>query len=230
MQTKSVHPIAGYPEEARIAYVSLLGELCYIDHQFDDSERKIFEDQLENLEISDAGRAKVYAAIFDLGDSCRDSILEDIKNLNSSDLRYTLVADLFIMALANDFISAEEQDYIFKIGRELDISEEKINTIKAVQFSLWQIKNTPDQSENITNLAKECAASLAGAGVPIAAIAASGSVFGLGAAGITSGLAALGALVGGGMLAGTVLVVPAIAAGSVWGVKKLADLMLPTEK
>ena len=60
-------------------------------------------------------------------------------------------------------------------------------------------------------------------------MAASVSVFGLSAAGMTSGLAALGALVGGGMLAGTVLVVPAIAAGSIWGVKKLVDLVVKSD-
>ena len=61
--------------------------------------------------------------------------------------------------------------------------------------------------------------------MPVAAIATSGSVFGLGAAGLSSGLATLGAMVGGGMLAGTVLVVPAIAAGSIWGVKALFDIV-----
>jgi 4-aminobutyrate aminotransferase-like enzyme len=62
-------------------------------------------------------------------------------------------------------------------------------------------------------------------GVPIGAIAASGSVFGLSAAGITSGLATLGALVGGGMLVGAVIVVPAIALGTAYGVKKLFDVV-----
>jgi hypothetical protein len=35
----------------------------------------------------------------------------------------------------------------------------------------------------------------------------------------------LGGLIGGGMLAGTVLVIPALAVGSAWGVKKLVDLV-----
>jgi hypothetical protein len=42
---------------------------------------------------------------------------------------------------------------------------------------------------------------------------------------MTSGLAALGAFVGGGMLAGAVMVVPAIAVGSIYGVKKLFDVV-----
>lgn len=42
---------------------------------------------------------------------------------------------------------------------------------------------------------------------------------------MTSGLATLGALVGGGMLAGTVIVVPALALGTAYGVKKLFDVV-----
>lgn len=225
MTEQPVHPILSYPEEARIAYVSLLGELCYVDRQFDEHERKLLEQQMVQLDISDQGKARVYAAVYDLRDSHREAIIKGIKVLSDSDLRFTLIADLFLIALANGYISVEEQEYVFELGRKLDIQDEQIKAIKQVQFSLWQIRNTPSDSDSFNKLVKECASSLAGVGVPIAAVAASGSVFGLSAAGITSGLAALGALVGGGMLAGTVLVVPAIAVGTVWGAKMLVDLV-----
>jgi uncharacterized tellurite resistance protein B-like protein len=39
MTDKPTHPILAYSEEARIAYVSLLAELCYVDRQFDEHER-----------------------------------------------------------------------------------------------------------------------------------------------------------------------------------------------
>ena len=55
-------------------------------------------------------------------------------------------------------------------------------------------------------------------------------MFGLSAAGITSGLAALGGLVGGGMLLGAVVVVPAIALGAALGVKKLFDVVWKDKK
>ncbi|HJN36463.1 MAG: TerB family tellurite resistance protein [Prochlorococcus sp.] len=226
MTAQPTHPLLDYPEEAQIAYISLLGELAYIDRQFDEHERELLEEKMEQLGISDQGKARVYAAVYDLRDSQREAILTGIKALADSDLRFTLIADLFIMSLSNGYISVEEQEYILKIGRELEIQDEQINAIKQVQLNLWKLRNSPSNSELFKNLIRESASSLAGAGVPIAAVASAGSVFGLSAAGLTSGLAALGALVGGGMLAGTVLVVPAIAAGSMWGVKKLADLVV----
>ncbi|MCP9916322.1 TerB family tellurite resistance protein [Cyanobium sp. ATX 6F1] len=219
------HPLLAHPEEARIAYLSLLAELCFIDRIFDEQERKHLDTELSKLDISDQGKARVYAAVYDLKDSHREAILAGIKALGSSDLRFTLISDLFLMSLANGYISVEEQEHVIRLGRHLELKDDQIQAIKQVQFNLWQIRNTPSDSDSFNNLIKECAASLAGVGVPVAAVAASGSVFGLSAAGITSGLAALGALVGGGMLAGTVLVVPVIAAGSIWGVKVLVDLI-----
>jgi uncharacterized tellurite resistance protein B-like protein len=229
MTAESTHPLYPYPEEVKISYVSLLAELCYVDRNFDDQERKLLDEQLGLLDISDQGKARVYAAVYDLKDSHREAILAGINALANSDLRYTLIADLFLMALANGYISVEELDYVIRLGRQISIQDEQIMAIKQVQFNLWQLRNTPNSSETFNKLIKDCATNLAGVGVPIAAVAASGSVFGLSAAGITSGLAALGALVGGGMLAGTVLVVPAIAAGSIWGVKALVDLVGKTD-
>jgi hypothetical protein len=130
--------------------------------------------------------------------------------------------------LSNGYISVEELEYVEEIGGQLGITKDQVMAIKDVQFHLWQLRSTPSNSDAFKAMLKECASNLAAAGIPIAAVAGSGSVFGLSAAGITSGLAALGGLIGGGMLAGTVLVVPALAVGSAWGVKKLVDLV--TEK
>ena len=120
-------------------------------------------------------------------------------------------------------------EHTFLSGQRLqivqgDITQEQVDAIKSIQEELDRIKDVPSNSERFKRVIKDGAANLAGVGVPIGAIAASGSVFGLSAAGMTSGLAALGALVGGGMLAGAVIVVPAIAVGTAYGVKKLFDV------
>ncbi len=106
----------------------------------------------------------------------------------------------------------------------MGITQEQVDAIKSIQENLDKVKDIPSNSERFKQVIKESAANLAAVGVPITAIAASGSVFGLSATGITSGLAALGALVGGGMLVGAVIVVPAIALGAAYGAKKLFDV------
>ena len=119
----------------------------------------------------------------------------------------------------------EEYQYILGIGEVLGITREQVDAIKSIQENLDKIKDIPSNSERFKQVIKDSASKLAGVGVPIGAIAASGSVFGLGAAGITSGLATLGLLAGGGMLVGAVIVVPAIALGTAYGVKKLFDIV-----
>ena len=130
-----------------------------------------------------------------------------------------------LFSLVDSKFTVEEYQYILGIGEVLGITREQVDAIKSLQENLDKIKDIPSNSERFKQVVNDSAAKLAGVGVPIGAIAASGSVFGLSAAGMASGLAALGALVGGGMLAGAVIVVPAIALGTAYGVKKLFDVV-----
>jgi len=180
---------------------------------------------LAQLKISDAGKAKIYSSVFNLQHEDKLANLEAIQNLGNTELKYTLISDLCLFSLVDSKFTDEEYQYIHGIGKVLGITQEQVDAIKSLQENLYKIKDIPSNSERFKQVIKDSAASLAGVGVPIGAIAASGSVFGLSAAGITSGLAALGALVGGGMLAGAVIVVPAITLGTAYGVKKLFDIV-----
>ena len=190
-----------------------------------DKEKHQLDVLLEQLKISDVGKAKIYSSIFNLQHEDKLANLEAIQNLGNTELKYTLISDLCLFALVDSKFTDEENQYILGIGEILGITQEQVDAIKSIQENLGKIKDIPSNSEKFKRLIKDSAAKLAGVGVPVGAIAASGSVFGLSAAGMTSGLAALGALVGGGMLAGAVIVIPAIAVGSAYGVKKLFDVV-----
>ena len=219
------HPLEEYSENEQIAYLSILSSVCYVDKQFGDKEKHQLDILLELLNISDVGKAKIYSSVFNLQHEDKLANLEAIQILGNTELKYTLISDLCLFSLVDSKFTDEEYQYILGIGEVLGITQEQVDTIKSVQENLDKIKDIPSNSERFKQVIKDSAASLAGVGVPIGAIAASGSVFGLGAAGITSGVATLGALVGGGMLAGAVIVVPAIALGTAYGVKKLFDIV-----
>jgi uncharacterized tellurite resistance protein B-like protein len=218
------HPLEGYPEDEQIAYLSILSAICYADKDFGDEEKHHLDVLLEQLKISDAGKAKIHSSIFNLQHEDKLANLEAIQKLGNTELKYTLISDLCLFSLVDTKFTDEEYQYILGIGEVLGITQEQVDAIKSVQENLYKVKDIPSNSERFRQVVKDCAAGLAAVGVPIAAIAASGSV-GLSAAGITSGLAALGALVGGGMLLGAVIVIPAIAIGTAYGVKKLFDLV-----
>jgi hypothetical protein len=219
------HPLEEYSENEQIAYLSILSSVCYVDKNFGDEEKRQLDILLAQLKISDVGKAKIYSSVFNLQHEDKLANLEAIQNLGNTELKYTLISDLCLFSLVDSNFADEEYQYILGIGEVLGITQEQVDAIKSVQEDLDKIKDIPSNSERFKQVIKNSAANLAGVGVPIGAIAASGSVFGLSAAGITSGLAALGALVGGGMLAGAVIAVPAIALGAAYGVKKLFDIV-----
>jgi hypothetical protein len=224
-ETKKKHPLEEYSENEQIAYLSILSAVCYADKVFGDKEKNQLDALLAQLKISDGGKAKIYSSVFDLQNEEKLANLEIIQNLSNTELKYTLISDLCLFSLVDSKFTDEEYQYILGIGEVLGITQEQVDAIKSIQENLDKINGVPSNSERIKQVIKDSASSLAAVGVPIGAIAASGSVFGLSAAGITSGLAALGALVGGGMLVGAVIVVPAIAIGAAYGVKKLFDIV-----
>ncbi len=219
------HPLEEYSENEQIAYLSILSAVCYVDKEFGDKEKRQLDVLLTQLKISDVGKAKIYSSVFNLQHEDKLGNLEAIQNLGNTELKYTLISDLCLFSLVDSKFTDEEYQYILGIGEVLGITQEQVDAIKSIQENLDKIKDIPPNSEKYKRLIKDSAAKLAGVGVPVAAIAASGSVFGLSAAGLTSGLAALGAFVGGGMLLGAVIVVPAIALGAAYGVKKLFDVV-----
>ena len=224
------HPLEEYSENEQIAYLSVLSAVCYVDKEFGDKEKRKLDDLLTQLKISDVGKAKIYSSVFNLQREDKLANLEAIQILGNKELKYTLISDLCLFSLVDSKFSDDEYQYILGIGEVLGITQEQVDAIKSIQESLYKIKDIPPNSEKYKHLIKDSAAKLAGVGVPVAAIAASGTTLGLSAAGITSGLAALGGLVGGGMLLGAVIVVPAISLGTAFGVKKLFDVVWKDKK
>lgn len=224
------HPLEYYSENEKVAYLSVLSAVCYADKEFVDEEKHQLDILLDQLEISDIGKSKIYAAVYYLQPEDKLKHLEIIENLDDTELKYTLLSDLCLLAWIDSKFVHEEYKYILGIAEILDITQEQVDAIKSVQENLKKINDIPSNSEKFKQVIKDSVAKLAAVGVPVGAVAASGSVFGLSAAGITSGLAALGAFVGGGMLAGAVIVVPAIAAGTIYGVKKLFDVVWKDKK
>ena len=222
------HPLEEYSENEQIAYLSILSAACYVDKEFGDKEKRQLDVLLAQLKISDIGKAKIYSSVFNLQREDKLANLDAIQNLGNTELKYTLISDLCLFSLVDSKFTDEEYQYILGIGEILGINQEQVDAIKSIQVNLDSIKDLPSNSERFRQVIKESVATLAGVGIPIGAIAASGSVFGLSAAGISSGLAFLGA--GFGMLAGAVVVVPAIAIGAAYGVKKLFDILWKDNK
>jgi hypothetical protein len=103
-----------------------------------------------------------------------------------------LIVDLVDLAWANDLVSPEQRYALEMAERELRITAAQVAAIEQFVGRLKTIRERGMDDSYAAAATKQAAASLAAVGAPIAAVYLSGSVLGLSAAEITSGLAALG--------------------------------------
>jgi hypothetical protein len=114
MPKEKKHPLEEYSENEQIAYLSILSAICYADKEFGDQEKRQLDALLEPLKISDVGKAKIYASVFNLQHEDKLANLEAIQNLGNTELKYTLISDLCVFSLVDAKFTNEEYQYILR--------------------------------------------------------------------------------------------------------------------
>ena len=214
MEEKQKHPLFSSKEEEKVAYLYIVASIAAIDGSVSSDEINNLIKLAEQVAISSDGLGKIISAAKEPQSA---PIKKYIAELRKSDLRYTLVADMFFLGYADDKLTKEEVDEINLISGQLNVKQEQVEAIKKYAKAMVdQAKGKVKGKETLKNMGSDIASSLAASGVPLGAVAVSGSVFGLSAAGMTSGLAALG--LGFGMATG-IGVVAAIGVASFMGVR-----------
>ena len=69
-----------------------------------DKEKRQLDVLLEQLEISDEGKSRIYSSIFSLQHEDKLANLEAIQELGNTELKYTLISDLCLFALADSTV------------------------------------------------------------------------------------------------------------------------------
>ncbi len=136
-------------------------------------------------------------------------------------LRFALMINLVETAAANDEVDPNEQQAIFYSKQSLGVSHEQLSAIINFVKQMKKIRARGLDDDQAADAIKAATAGLGAVGIPIAAVYFSGSVLGLSAAGITSGLAALG--LGLGMVPGIGVAI-LVGAGIFLGVSSALDL------
>jgi len=221
------HPMEKYNETEKISYLSIVSRVCCVDGTIRSEEAQAIEILINKLWVSSSGKANVMQAAFSQANWCPDA--DNVISLNDQEVGYSCISDACFVALADGNMNGSETQYIDDIGRYFKISSDKISGIIQIQEKLKQLKEIPPDSAQFRDMFRDISATAGSIGVPLAAVCVSG-VWGLSAAGITSGLAALGSLVGGGMLAGAIAVVPALAIGGWYLAKGIFNLIFPKKK
>jgi|APTNR8051073442_1049403.scaffolds.fasta_scaffold10144_4 uncharacterized tellurite resistance protein B-like protein len=110
----------------------------------------------------------------------------------SEELRFSVMLSIIEVIYSDDVVTDAERSFLRRARVSLGINDDQLKAMIRFVGEATRISKTGRDDASAAQALKEAAQNLGAVGVPIAAIYFSGSVVGLSAAGITSGLAALG--------------------------------------
>ncbi|MGK7890415.1 MAG: hypothetical protein AB4042_13850 [Leptolyngbyaceae cyanobacterium] len=216
--------LAQVTERDRLAFYGALFAIAFADGQIDKDEMEFIFGIMDLDEMSEAGKRNVQSYIVEppsLDVCTRELAYADER------LRYGLMVNLIEVVYANDELDSAEKKAALLARENLQISIKQFNAIVNFVREVRKIRERGLDDNQAADAIKTAAAGLSAVGVPIAAVYLSGSVIGLSAAGITSGLAALG--LGLGMVPGIGVAV-LVGAGIFMGVNAFLDTGDKTKK
>ncbi|EJT2318116.1 hypothetical protein NVZ75_000059 [Campylobacter upsaliensis] len=206
-----LQPLEEMPSVLKNAYVKILINMAFDnDGEIDEKELTEIMFLMGRISIDDEGRFELRSYIAEIGISAisTQDLLTIIKD-NAEAAHYeaimiSLVKDIFSIH-ASTTLSTEEgsiiqvsyPDFLQKHKEIFGLSTDKMELARIAVENDFKILYENVDDDKIKQAAKDLAAKAASVGAPIGAIYLSGSVMGLSAAGMTSGLASLGM---GGML------------------------------
>ena len=218
--------ISEMSDELKIAYIKIIVNMTFIDdEEIDEKELAELFLLMTRLELDKESRFAVRTYITEISREniqSIESLLEIIKN-NSEVSHYQSLTISLAKDLINVYFSTKDttsRDFKFLDDNQslFELSNEEIDLAYDTVVNDYKLLKEDLDYDAIKKNAKELAAKAAAAGVPLAAVYISGSVIGMSAAGITSGLAALGLGMG---MTGGLAVVGIIGVLSYKGVKHL---------
>jgi uncharacterized membrane protein YebE (DUF533 family) len=194
-----VRTLEAMPEEVRSLYVQVLAAQCLVDgepHPKEVADIYVFmskiglgPDSREEVRGSLAAGQTQLPRLVDLVRKVVSGVEEDEKDV----VAFSIVKDMTWISRADGAISSSERNSIRDVAEALGLQSEEVMGLadKVIEYDEAIAKGDVTASE-LEKAAKEIAAVATAVSVPITALFFSGSVVGLSAAGITSGLAAVG--------------------------------------
>jgi uncharacterized tellurite resistance protein B-like protein/uncharacterized coiled-coil protein SlyX len=167
------------------------------DGQMQREELELIYETLETEGLSEEARRRLYA--YAIEPPALQDCLQALSDASES-ARHGLMLNLVEVAASDYLLSNPERDALTQGQLTLGISNEQRTAMEHYAEEVRRIRERGIDDNHAADAIKAAVSGMTAVGVPIAAVVYSGSVVGLSAAGITSGLAALG--LGAGMIPG----------------------------
>ncbi|EFN9662980.1 hypothetical protein HVW53_16115 [Escherichia coli] len=216
-------------EALKVAYIKVVINMAHFNNG-KPSEKTLSEIQLlmTRLELNSESRFVIMEYL--LSDNERDDLESLIQKIDkecipshNESVIFSLVKDLYSIFMSMN--NGNHDDFLFFKNNRLlfKIDDKKVRFIlKALETDFKMFKGDVND-DTLTHYIKELSAKAGAVGVPLAAVYLSGSVVGMSAAGLTSGLATLGlgGLLGFSSMATGVGVAVLIGVGTYKGIRQL---------
>ncbi len=216
-------------EALKVAYIKVVINMAYFNNG-KPSEKALSEIQLlmTRLELNSESRFVIMEYL--LSDDERDDLESLIQTIDkecipshNESVIFSLVKDLYSIFMSMN--NGNHDDFLFFKNNRLlfKIDDKKVRFIlKALETDFKMLKGDVND-DMLTRYIKELSAKAGAVGVPFAAVYLSGSVVGMSAAGLTSGLATLGlgGLLGFSSMATGIGVAVLIGVGTYKGIRQL---------
>lgn len=185
-------------EALKVAYLKVIVNMTYSDDgEVDEEEFAQILLLMTRLELSPESRFTLREYITSLSQlDCLKTLVKTIDEScspsHNKSVKISLVKDLFSVFMSVNDGSYENFDFFKDNNHLFNVSEEEIELIIDALKLDFKMLNDDFSDDALTKGMKELGAKAGAVGVPLAAVYLSGSVVGMSAAGLTSGLATLG--------------------------------------
>lgn len=197
--SKEIRTLEVMPEDVKVLYTQVLASQAITDNRMDPKEFSDLYLFMSQIGLSSVSRSEVRQFLISTHPNkiseVVDTLINKVKPEEVDAIKFSVVKDLLRVARVDNLVSPEETSNIQAIATQLYGDSQDVKVIRlaedAIEYDEKLLKGTltPGEFEKIS---KDLAAKAGAIGIPIMAVYFSGSVVGLSAAGITSGLATLG--------------------------------------
>ena len=184
-------------EKQRVAFYGAMFAMAAADGQIQREELELIYETLDTEGLSEEARRRLYACAIE--PPALQDCLQTLSDAPES-ARHGLMLNLVEVAASDYLLSNPERDALTQGQLKLGISNEQRTAMEHYAEEVRRIRERGIDDNHAADVVKAAVSGMTAVGIPIAAVVYSGSVVGLSAAGITSGLAALG--LGAGMIPG----------------------------
>ncbi|HIF5636905.1 hypothetical protein ABXV22_19070 [Vibrio rotiferianus] len=185
-------------EDLKVAYLKVIVNMAYSDDgEVDKNEFAQILLLMTRLELSPESRFALREYITTTGElesleSLMHAIDEACTPSHNKSVKISLVKDLFSVYMSVNDGQYENFTFFKENNHLFSVSEEEVELIIDALKLDFKMLNDDFSDDALTRGMKELGAKAGAVGVPLAAVYLSGSVVGMSAAGLTSGLATLG--------------------------------------